>query len=296
MPNLIINNFCNQKCTYCFAEKSMTTEKLYENNQSLKVYLQILSFLKKNEYPEVRYLGWEPLLHPRIREFLQIAQKGWFQRTLFSNINFPCTYIHKIFDTPDIFPEHMNCNTNNRDFYSDMEYAQVLANMIFFRDAGVDMTIWYNIYDLSKPFADILQVADATGIRKINLKITNTAIGSLLIIDTGSRVYGKYIFDIISKYSSKYEFYFSCGLSRSIFSEEEISYMRQQKINLPFGCEGFSGKFDIDIDGSIYKCFPTRSLYFKKGLSIKNFSQTTDIHMIWWIKKSDGICAAHTLL
>lgn len=56
--------------------------------------------------------------------------------------------------------------------------------------------------------------------------------------------------------------------------------MRQQKINLPFGCEGFSGKFDIDIDGSIYKCFPTRSLYFKKGLSIKNFSQTTDIHMI----------------
>ncbi len=294
MPNLIINNSCNQKCAYCFAEKSMTTEKVYENNQSLKTYLQILSFLRKDGHEEVRLLGWEPLLHPRIREFLLIAKKGNFRRVLFSNINFPRKHIQKIFDMPEVFPERMNCNTNNRDFYSEREYAQVLENMMFFRDAGVEMTIGYNIYDLEKPFSDIIEVAKHTGIRKINLKVTNTWIGSKLIVDTGARAYGEYIFDIIKTYSREYEFFFSCGLSRAIFTEDEIAYIREQNIELPFGCEGAAGKFDIDVDGSIYACFPTRSLYHKKGLSIHRFSKGTDLFAVWWIQKSDGICAAHT--
>lgn len=145
---------------------------------------------------------------------------------LFSNINFPFSHIQKIFHSPVIFPEYMNCNTNNRDFYTEKEYSQVLENMVFFRDAGVDMTIGYNIYDLSKPFSDIVTVATHTGIKKINLKITNTTLGSPLIIDTGSRSYGEYIFDIIRTYSHEYEFFFSCGLSPQIFTQDEIEYMR----------------------------------------------------------------------
>jgi hypothetical protein len=153
---------------------------------------------------------------------------------LFSNINFPHTHIQKIFDISDVFPDQMNCNTNNRDFYSEREYHQVLQNMIFFRDAGVDMTIGYNIYDLSKPFSDIIAFAEYTGIKKINLKVTNTSLGTPLIVDTGSRDYGKYIFTIIQTYSHDYEFFFSCGLSRDIFTEEEIGYMRLKNIDLPF--------------------------------------------------------------
>jgi hypothetical protein len=71
--------------------------------------------------------------------------------------------------------------------------------------------------------------------------------------------------------------------------------MNQKNIYPKYGCEGFSGKFDIDIDGSIYKCFPTRSLYLKKKLSIYSFESEQQLFDIVGITKSNGICRAHTL-
>ncbi len=56
MPNIIINNICNQRCSYCFAMDSMTVDKLPLQNQSLGTYLQILKFLKKEGEKEVRLL------------------------------------------------------------------------------------------------------------------------------------------------------------------------------------------------------------------------------------------------
>ena len=295
MPNIIINNTCNQRCAYCFAEDSMHTEALAIKNQKLSTFIQILRFLSTFWYKDVRFLWWEPVLHPRLGEFFMLAHKGWFQTRLFSNLNFPENYITNIFKNPFSIPRTINANINNRDFYSDMEYERVLNNLLFFKQAGTKMTIGYNIYDLSKSFNDIVQVARKTGITHINLKVTNTILWDPLIVDTWSRAYGEYIFRIIKEYADEFEIVFSCGLSRDIFLEEEIQFLNQKNIYPQYGCDWFSGKFDIDIDGSIYKCFPTRSLYLRKKLSIYSFESEQQLFDIVGITKSDGICRAHTL-
>lgn len=295
MPNIIINNICNQRCSYCFAEDSMTYEALPVKNQKYSTFISILHFLSKNGYQDVRFLGWEPLLHPKLEKFILLAHKGWFFTRMFSNLNFPETYISEKFKHQHSLPHTINANINNRDFYSDIEYKRVLNNLLFFKKGWTIMTIGYNIYDLSKPFMDIIDVARSTHIRSINLKITNTILWNPLIIDTGSRVYGEYIFDIIKTYGHEFDFVFSCGLSRDIFLSEEIDFMNQLGIYPKYGCDGFSGKFDIDIDGTIYKCFPTRSLYLKKNISIYNFQSENSLLTEVWITKSWGICKAHTL-
>lgn len=295
MPNIIINNTCNQRCSYCFAEDSMTYEALPVKNQKYSTFISILHFLKKNRYEDVRFLGGEPLLHPELQRFILLSHKGGFQTRMFSNLNFPEIYVSEKFKNPLSLPHTINANINNRDFYSDIEYERVINNLLFFKQWGTIMTIGYNIYDLSKSFDDIVQVARTTWIKHINLKVTNTILGDPLIVDTGSRLYGEYIFDIIRSYGDEFEFVFSCWLSRDIFVSTEIEYMNSIGIYPRYGCDGFSGKFDIDIDGSIYKCFPTRSLYLKKRLSIYSFTDEQQLFSIVWIEKSSGICRAHTL-
>ncbi len=296
MPNIIINNTCNQKCSYCFAEDSMNKDALPIKNQKISTFIQILRFLRKFWYEDVRFLWWEPLLHPELNKFFLLAHKGWFHTRLFSNLNFPEKYIQNIFQNEKSIPNTINANVNNRDFYSDIEYERVINNLKYFKNARTRMTIGYNIYDLSKSFYDIVKVARDTNISHLNLKITNTIIGDPLIIDTGSRKYWEYIFSIIKEYGKEFEFVFSCWLSKDIFHKSEIDYMNDLGIHLRYWCEGFSWKFDIDIDGSIYKCFPTRALYLKKHLSIHNFDSEETLFKLVWIKKSSDICSAHKLL
>ncbi len=295
MPNIIINNTCNQRCSYCFAEESMTYDALPVKNQKNSTFISILRFLRKNNYNDVRFLGGEPLLHPLLEKFILLAHKGWFRTRLFSNLNFSETYVQEKFQNPQSIPQTINANINNRDFYSEKEYSHVIANLLFFKNSGTLVTLGYNIYDLSKSFDDIALVARETEISHINLKVTNTTIWTPLIVDTSSRAYGEYIFSIIEKFGEEFEFVFSCWLSRSIFLDREIAYMNQLWIFPNYGCAWFSGKFDIDIDGSIYKCFPTRSLYLKKSLSIYNFKSEEQLFSIVNIVPSDWVCRAHSL-
>lgn len=297
MPNIIINNICNQKCSYCFAEESMDRNTYAVQNQKLSTFLQILKFLKQKWYKDVRILWWEPLLHPKIWEFITIAKKWWFETRIFSNLNFSPELIKRKFDLPWSIPDTINANINNTDFYTATEYENVTKNLCFFRDAGSIITIGYNIYDLNKNFDDIIEVAKKTDIKRINLKITNSSIGSPIIIDTWTREYWEYIINIIKRYGKEYEFVFSCGLSPDIFTYEEKEMMHSLWIELKYGCKWFAWWFDIDIDWTIYKCFPTKSRYNHKRLSIRNFTSEEEILQSWNIQQiSNSICLWHTLI
>lgn len=294
MPNIIINNYCNQKCSYCFAEDSMTIQKNKYNTQSLFIFLSILKFLKKYNYVEVRLLGWEPLLHPNINNFINIWLKWWFDLLIFSNLNFDSEFLLNIFNNVyDYKKVRINCNLNNLDFYTEEEYKNIETNIKYLINIWVDIVIWYNVYDLSKNFEDIYLLSKKLWIKKINLKVTNTVYWKDLIVDTWSREYWAYLFNIVNKYYLDFKFEFSCWLDRNIFLDSEINFFLNNWINLLFWCNWFAWKFDIDIDWSIYKCFPTRSFYIDKKLNIFNYNPLSKEISSYWLKKSENNCSAH---
>ena len=69
--NIMMNNICNLRCSYCFAQNEMTEhtpEHISEEN-----FRTFLDFLKENKFPTVRMIGGEPTLHPRIIDFINIV-------------------------------------------------------------------------------------------------------------------------------------------------------------------------------------------------------------------------------
>lgn len=66
-PNILITNFCNQNCPFCFTRAEMSN-KLIRKEMSLENFKKTLLKIKKNpEIQVVKLLGGEPTLHSRFK-------------------------------------------------------------------------------------------------------------------------------------------------------------------------------------------------------------------------------------
>lgn len=271
MPNIIINNYCNQKCSYCFANANMKDESLMKN-MSISTFLKILKFLKNNKDNNVRILGWEPIISPNIRKFLQIANKWWFDIIVFSNINTENENLKKIFEWMKWI--RVNCNINDKDFYTEKELENIDKNIETLINLWIKVIIWYNICDIEKSPEFIFNLASKHNIWAINLKITNSSLWSELIMDNSSKKLWEYIFDTIKKYSNDFFIEISCWLDKNIFTKEQLEYIENNtEMKLKFWCDWNIWKFDINTDWSIFKCYPLESVYkndYYSALNINN--------------------------
>lgn len=256
MPNIIINNYCNQKCEYCFAKKTMNTVEKKDMNTLL--FLKILKYLKENNYNSVRILWWEPFISKNIRIFILLSIKWWFDMIIFSNINIQNEKIKNIFTWIQINENfRINCNINNLEFYSRQGIVNIYKNLTYFNSIWIKLILWYNIYDLNKKADFLFELATKHKISSINLKITNTSIWDNLIIDNSKRELWIYIFELIKKYHKNFFIEISCWLDAKIFSKDELDYIiKKTQIKLKYWCDWNIWKFDINYDWYIYKCFP----------------------------------------
>ena len=79
---IFITNKCNLKCTGCFARKAMG-----DSNQdiSLDEYERVIIDFIQKEGKQINLLGGEPLLHPKLREILDINKKYGLKTTIYTN-------------------------------------------------------------------------------------------------------------------------------------------------------------------------------------------------------------------
>lgn len=86
--NLLINNYCNFKCSYCFAQETMHSDTA--KNITMENFEIFLNWLKKNNMREVRLIGGEPTLNPDLEKLLdKIIEYDCFDDILiFSNFSF----------------------------------------------------------------------------------------------------------------------------------------------------------------------------------------------------------------
>lgn len=274
MANLIINNYCNQKCDYCFAWKNMGDDSL-KDEMSLKTFLHCLQHLKNVWDSRVRILWWEPFLHPKISQFFHISIKGGFSISLFSNLKISEKTLLKSLDFWDDFDYSrimINLNLNDKDFYRKEELDVIFNSLRVLQQKKIELIISYNIYEYSNGYDFIFDTAKKFGVSHVILKVTNTVIGEEEIIDSNSHEYGDYIYSILDTYSQKFHITFWCGLSRYIFSSAQISSIQDSMgIDLKWWCENNWGKYDINTDGSIFRCYPLQSLYSSfQDLNIHN--------------------------
>jgi hypothetical protein len=116
---------------------------------------------------------------------------------------------------------------NDESFYHEKELDMINASLGFLQQKGCDIVISYNVYEYSEKYDFIFDMAEKYGASSVVLKVTNTIIGDDEIIDTNDKKYGDYLHQIVLEYYKQVPMAFSCGLSRSIFSEEQRDFLEQ---------------------------------------------------------------------
>ena len=68
MANIAINNYCNLRCKYCFADNMMKQEN---KNITVNELRTILAFLSRRPRGRIGIIGGEPTLHPDFKEIMK---------------------------------------------------------------------------------------------------------------------------------------------------------------------------------------------------------------------------------
>lgn len=72
MANIILTNYCNLKCPYCFASEMMTNKQA--NEIEINELIKILNWLEKSPNEKrIGLIGGEPTLHSNFKEILKIV-------------------------------------------------------------------------------------------------------------------------------------------------------------------------------------------------------------------------------
>lgn len=86
MPNLMLTNWCNYKCPYCFGMDRMVP-KVAAQAMSDEVFLGILQWLEKTHYNRaIHLMGGEPTLHPKFEWIVDTLLEHDYPITIFSNL------------------------------------------------------------------------------------------------------------------------------------------------------------------------------------------------------------------
>ena len=131
MANIAITNYCNLKCSYCFAD-----DMIHQANKTMSIenYIKILKYLtEQNKETNIGIIGGEPTLHPQFKDILietnQCGAVNNINFTLFTNGIELEQYIPYIGDNIKIL---INCNNlfnteQTKSFYSTLTHCAELG-------------------------------------------------------------------------------------------------------------------------------------------------------------------------
>lgn len=122
MANIVVTNYCNLQCPYCFANRYITEEE--KQNITIEELNKILEWLGKTHPSRIGLIGGEPTIHPeadkifaRAKEFAKERNSGV---VLFTNGI-------KLYDYANHFDEHFHAliNVNHPDVLGDKKWSDL---------------------------------------------------------------------------------------------------------------------------------------------------------------------------
>ncbi|OCZ51364.1 radical SAM protein [Dehalobacter sp. TeCB1] len=171
--NIMLNNYCNLKCPYCFAScdpKNMV-------NISDENYAYILDFFKRSGHFELRLLGGEPTLHPNFVKWVNDGVRDpFFQRIMiFTNaLALESKVSDSIVDNKVSFLVNLNGPTVIGEHLYNKTIDNV-ENLIFgYRRRNIDpqVTLGINIFEPDFKYEYIIEQSKRLKLKTIRYSIT----------------------------------------------------------------------------------------------------------------------------
>lgn len=260
-PNVLITNFCNQRCPYCFANENM--KKSRQQEMSLEDFNKLIKMMHKNKADSLRLLGGEPTLHSKFQELVSLGLDNFREVWIFSN-----GILSK--ETHQYIIENKNRELNfifNLDTpvfaYSEKKRQEVEERVCQFSEFATVYT-GFTISDLKRDYLQIYQSFNKETLQKIFIRfsIMKPIIGEKPFFNPFSKEekkqVGKKVIETVRELKKLQvrAVVVDCGLMKEMFTPKQQEYLQENLEMKGWGCDGYWGGFDIDTDLTAIPCFP----------------------------------------
>lgn len=272
-PNILVTNYCNQNCPFCFARKEMGKKNKGKDIGEAD-YKTIIAKIRRSggSMSLVRLLGGEPTIHARFKDIIrlslehfqtvQIFTNGMFSEDTAEFLNAYGTRIRYVF------------NVVTPGFTLQKKIRETVLSRIHGLPAGVHSALSLTLDPFTEADAYLTHIPDTIfeRVSVIRLGLSNPMKGDrnpydmkdfsrigTLIAAVKKRVLAK---------NSAITFAYGCGLTRCMFTDAQYEYVtRDNPDAVRFGCNGKKSSMDIATDLHAFHCFP---LSVEKNINIRN--------------------------
>ena len=179
MPNIMINEACNLRCPYCFAEEFVNHSP---KEMTVEDFETAINFaMSDREDRQLGIIGGEPLFHSRLNEIMRIA------------VNDPRTEIVMIYTNaveldrlaPEILESpkfRMLVNCNSPEDMGEAAFEKMVENMLRFKNehsGGRRFRLSVNIYKPDFDFSYVIPLTNLLEFDVIRLSISVPQKGDL---------------------------------------------------------------------------------------------------------------------
>lgn len=269
--NILLTNYCNAGCVYCFAANTMSSFRKDNNTNLKEMSLNNLSialdYLKITSLDEpIRLLGGEPTLYPKLEEAIQmIINKGFKRIEIFSNgfINKNKTRMLKKYLNYINFVWNINTPTSYPIFFRNL--IDNTLKELSSQNNSIGFNIYKTDYDPSFIFTYLNQHPDIRYIRigiahPMGSSNVDTKQSVIFIEDypkVGTIIY-KFAKEIVMKYKNIKSIQLDCGYTPCLFTDYQFKFLiNKTPLFIHESCS--PSLTDISVDLSISPCFATSS-------------------------------------
>jgi radical SAM protein with 4Fe4S-binding SPASM domain len=276
MPNILLTNYCNRSCPYCFAKEKVGKPGKYNDCGKLNITLEnvdyIIKFLKRSKHPFFSILGGEPTLHPQFTQIVDRALENDFIIRLFSNglmsrEKRKYLFRHNI----DMI---LNINEPNETSVSHQKKLEDLYDNL-----GPNIHPGFNIYRENFDFSFIFELIERYHMpREIRLGISEPIVSQAnkFIAPEQYRKIGKKLVILAEEASRRnIKLNFDCGFVLCMFSKADIGKLVYSNVDLQFVC---GPTIDIDPELNVWHCFPLSTIKNKKLKDFKDLKALVDYY------------------
>lgn len=252
MPNILLTNYCNRNCPYCFAKDKVeldTIDPLWEMPES--DFSTILTYLKPG-HDWVSLLGGEPTLHSRFKEIVYKSTSLGYRVKIFTNGT-----TARLREISAFIPDqsiNIILNLNEIGSYRPDELDQIEKNCYAFRK---QLSLSFNIYSPDFTWNHIKEIILKHSIKpSVRIGITQPIKGAsnLFLLEKDMRVTCRRLVDLAEDLAvSGINIGFDCGFRLCLFTPSERSILAECGTEFLFVC---SPILDIGPDLMVWRCFP----------------------------------------
>jgi len=256
MPNLMLTNYCNYKCSYCFG-KDIMFPKNPRQLMSRETFNGLVEWVKKGPSDRTFHLmGGEPTLHPEIDYFVGRLLEEDMHITIFSNLATPgaVELAKKVADLPVAWVVNVNdpakWNSVQREHITTaLELLGRQASLTFNVMPDEDDNMWALEYTKKYHLNNSIKV----GFLLPTYQQTNVALND----DEYTVVAAKVTRLALEAAKDNIHLDYECGIPTCAFTDEQLGILWRCGSYLHSGCQS---RLDVTPEGVVIYCLPMATL------------------------------------